>query len=158
VNNKTLKKLLPYIIFVLSMIATVMIFFPFLTYNDTTFTGLEIAFGTTLVNVELFGIDDLASAVLPFNMYAVAAFFAPLIGGLFTIVFKKGQVFSLAMFVVAAAMFFMIDDYVLIEYTLLGSTSTLEVDWGNSPFLFIAAFASIFAAIGEMLHISMTDQ
>lgn len=92
------------------------------------------------------------------NMYAIAAFFAPLIGGLFTIIFKKGQVFSLAMFVVAAAMFFMINEYIVIEYTIGGETLEQNVAWQNAYGLIIAGFASILAAIGEMLHISMTDQ
>ncbi len=156
-KQKKLKSILPYIIFVLSVISSVMIFFPIFSVNDTSFTGLEIAFGKELVNLSPFGIDDVATAELPFNMFAVVAFALPLIGGVFTIVFKKGQVFSLAMFVVAAALFFILDDYILVEYTLFGSTNTTSVSWQNEPFLFIAAFASIFAAIGEMLHISMTE-
>ncbi len=156
-KNKKLKKVLPYIIFVLSILSTVMIFFPIFNVNDTSFTGIELAFGKELANVSLFGIDGVASARLPVNMYAAAAFALPLIGGLFTIVFKRGQVFSLAMFVVAAALFFILDDYVVVEYTLAGTEGSVSVDWANEPFLFVAAFSSIFAAIGEMLHISMTE-
>ncbi len=157
-KNKTLKKLLPYIIFVLSLISTFMLFAPVLSYQNTSFSGINIAFGRTLYSLDSFGISGASRGELPMNMYAIAAFFAPLIGGLFTIIFKKGQVFSLAMFVVAAAMFFMINEYIVIEYTMGGETLEQNVAWQNAYGLIIAGFASILAAIGEMLHISMTDQ
>lgn len=158
VKNARLKKLLPYIIFILSLVSTLMLFAPVLTYQNLTFSGANIAFGRTIYSLDIFGIEAIARGELPMNMYAIAAFFAPLIGGLFTIVFKKGQVFSLAMFVVAAAMFFMMNEYVVIEYTIANQTLEQNVDWQNAYGLIIAGFASILAAIGEMLHISMTEQ
>ncbi len=135
-----------------------MLFAPVLRYNDSSFTGMNITFGHTIYSLDLFGISGAVSGKLPLNMYAFVAFFAPIVGGLFSVIFKKGQVLSLALFVVAAAMFFLIDQYVVIEYRLAGQTFEQDVDWQHAYGLIIAGFASILAAIGEMLYISISDK
>jgi len=158
VNNKPLRKVLPYVIFALSVVATLMLFLPALAYEDLVVTGREIAFGTTIAQFDFFDVE-VASARLPMNMYAIVAFLAPLLGGILTVVFKKGQAFSLAMFAVAAVLLFMLNDYIQIEITPpFGESFLLDVEWDNRYGLLIAAFASILAAIGEMLHISLTER
>ncbi len=158
-KDKTiLKRLLPYVIFALGVIASASVFLPALAYEGETFRGLDIARGKEIANFDFLGLDDIAQARLPLNMYAMVAYIAPVFAGIFTLVFKRGNTFALAMFVLAGALFFMIGDYVEIEVTILGEESMESVEWNIAYGALIAGLTSIMAAIGEMLHISISDQ
>jgi|GEM_PF-1420061 len=153
-----LKRLLPYVIFVLGVIAGATFFLPAVSYEGETFTGIDIALGKELINVDFLGIEDVTEAVLPMNMYAIVPYAAPIFAGIFTLVFKRGNTFALAMFVLSGALFFMIGDYVDVEVTILGESELYSVEWNIAYGALIGALASIMAAIGEMLHISMSDK
>jgi len=155
-NNKKIRKMLPYAIFVLGLLATLSIFLPALSYEGETYSGLQIAFGKELVNIDFLD-EDIASAYLPMNMYAFAAYFSPVFAGLFTLIFKRGNTFALAMFVLAGVLFFILNDYIEVHYELLGVSESEILDWSNNYGIIVGAFASILAAIGEMMHISMTE-
>ncbi len=155
-KNPSLKKALPFIIAGLSILATLTIFLPALRYEGVVVSGVDIAFGTTLTNVDPFGFD-LASVELEVSSYAIAAYFAPLIAGVLTLVFRTGNVFSLAMFAMAAVLFFTMTNNIHLLVNLAGSESIEHVDWSLAYGSVLAALLSIFAALAEMLHISMTE-
>jgi len=156
-NNKKLKKMLPYVIFVLGLLATLTIFLPALTLEGETYRGIDLVFGRELIEFDFLG-EEVASAAVAMNVYAVVAYFAPIFAGVFTLILKRGNTFALAMFVLSGVMFFILNDYIEIEYEVLGSTNTVVPEWNNAFGVLVGAFAAIVAAIGEMLHISMTDK
>ncbi len=147
-RNEFSKKYMPVIIFFWSVVATLMIFAPALSYNEVSVTGVEIAFGTDLA-------EDFIQGELELNSYAVVAYFSPLAAGLLTLIMRQGNMFSLAMFVLAAVLFFLMPNY--IEVVNNGGEVANDVDWNHSFGVILAAFASVLAALGEMLHISMED-
>ncbi len=157
-KNKKLKKMLPYGIFVLGLVASLTMFLPTLHLEGETYTGLQLMLGVDLVEFEFLGLE-VASARIEPNMVAMATFLSPFIAGVLTLIFKKGNTFSLAVFVLAGVLFFIFHDYVEIQYQLLeGERESTVPQWDTNLGVLLGAFASILAAIGEMLHISATDK
>jgi hypothetical protein len=156
-KNPSIKRILPYVTVGFSLLATVTIFFPALRYDDLVFNGIDIAFGTQISDFDPFGFGSIASARHPVSTYALAAYFAPLIAGVVTMVFKTGNVFSLAMYVLAAVLFFMLADHIEIIITLAGNETSEAVEWHMAYGIVIAGVLSIFAALSEMLHISISE-
>lgn len=157
-KNPSVKKVLPFVITGLSVLATLTIFLPALRYDDLVFTGLDIAFGTQIADFDPFGFGSIANARLEVSSYAIAAYFSPLIAGIVTLIFRTGNVFSLAMYVLAAVLFFMLANNIDIIVTLAGSDSSEAIDWHMAYGVVIGGLLSICAALGEMLHISMSEQ
>ncbi|MFW6298425.1 MAG: hypothetical protein ACOC14_01975 [Bacillota bacterium] len=155
-KNPSLQKALPFIIVGLSILITLTIFLPALRFENVEVTGLEIAFGTTITDVDPFGFD-IAEVELEVSSYAIAAYFAPLIAGILTLVFRTGNVFSLAMFAMAAVLFFTMTDNVHLLVDISGEETSETVEWTLAYGTLIAALLSIFAALAEMLHIAMTE-
>ncbi|MFW5894289.1 MAG: hypothetical protein ACOCU0_00005 [Bacillota bacterium] len=155
-KNPSLQKALPFIIVGLSILITLTIFLPALRFENVEVTGLEIAFGTTITDVDPFGFD-IAEVELEVSSYAIAAYFAPLIAGILTLVFRTGNVFSLAMFAMAAVLFFTMSDNVHLLVDIAGEETSETVEWTLAHGTLIAALLSIFAALAEMLHIAMTE-
>jgi len=151
VRNEKVRKVIPFAIFGLGLVATLMLFLPGLHYEGTNYSGFEIAFGTSLTPEEPF------SRLQP-NSYAIAAYFSPLVAGIVTLALRNGNLFSLAMFVVAAVLFFLLPDYVDVVYVDGGEEIIEDVDWKHAYGIIIAAFACVVAALAEMLHISMTEK
>lgn len=156
-KNPSLKKILPFIITGLSVLVTLTIFLPALRYDDVVVSGVEIAFGTTLTEVDPFGFS-IAEAELEVSSYAIAAYFAPLIAGVLTLIFRTGNVFSLAMFAMSAVLFFTMSDNIPLLVNIAGNEEIESVNWTLAYGTLIAAILSIFAALAEMLHISMTER
>ncbi len=156
-KNKTFRKLLPYAIFVLGLIASLTMFMPVINIEGETFSGLDLMLGVEISSFEFLD-QDVASARIQPNMYAYATFLSPAIAGILTLIFKKGNTFSLAVFVLAGVLFFIFSDYIEITYTLFGQSETTIPDWNTNFSVIIGGFASILAAIFEMLHISATDK
>lgn len=157
VKNPSLQKVLPFIITGLSILITLTIFLPALRYDDVVVSGLEIAFGSTITEIDLLG-QNIAEAELEVSSYAIAAYFAPLIAGILTLVFRTGNVFSLAMFAMSAVLFFTMSDNIHLLVNGAGDEISESVDWTLAYGSVIAALFSIFAALAEMLHISMTER
>jgi len=157
-KNPSVKKVLPYVIGILSILATLTIFLPALRYDDLVYSGVDISFGKQIANFNPFDLGSIASARLDVSTYAIAAYFSPLVAGIITLVFKTGNVFSLAMYVLAAVLFFMLSDNIDIIVTIAGNETVESVDWNMSYGVVIGGLLSIVAALGEMLHISMTEQ
>ncbi|MFP4078631.1 MAG: hypothetical protein ACLFUQ_05770 [Candidatus Izemoplasmataceae bacterium] len=156
-KNPSLKKVLPLIITGLSILITLTIFLPALSYDDVVVSGVEIAFGTTITDVDPFGFD-ITEIELEVSSYAIAAYFAPLIAGILTFVFRTGNVFSLAMFAMSAVLFFTMSDNIHLLVDIAGNETSENVDWTLDYGSVLAALFAIFAALAEMLHISMTER
>jgi len=154
VRNEKVKRTIPFVIFGLGLVATLMLFLPGLHYEGTNYSGFEIAFGTSITADEPF-FDG--SRLTP-NSYAIAAYFSPLVAGIVTLVLRNGNLFSLAMFVVAAVLFFLLPDYVDVVHIDGGEEIIEDVTWKHAYGIIIAAFACVVAALAEMLHISMTEK
>lgn len=156
-KNPSVKKVLPYVIAAMSILATLTIFLPALRYDDLVYTGIDISFGKEIANFSPFDLGTIASARLDASTYAIAAYFSPLIAGIITLIFKTGNVFSLAMYVLAAVLFFMLSDNIDIIVSVAGNETVESVDWHMAYGVVIGGLLSIFAALGEMLHITMTE-
>jgi len=152
-RDETVRKFVPFVIFAFSVAATLMIFLPALHYEDLTVTGIEIAFGTELEGAPGFDTEE-----LEINYYAMTAYFAPVIGGLVTLVLRSGNLFSLAMLVLAAVLFFLLPNYVEV-IRIDGEERVVEAfEWTHGIGLILAGIFSVIAALAEMLHISMEDR
>jgi hypothetical protein len=60
---------------------------------------------------------------------------------------KKGYLISAILFIVAAALIFMIPEFTTVTVTILGNTNPIDVEWTYGLGLIIAAILSIIGAI-----------
>lgn len=150
--NKQFKSYIPFLPLVLGIIATAMIFLPALKYSemDTTYTGLQVVTGVSVLNLGILG-----EGHLPFNILALLAFTLPLAAGIVGLTVKKSFYISTVLFVIAAFLLFVLPQYTNISYTVLGGeTAQLEVEWVMQAGLIIAGSLSIIGAVVSLLGFS----
>jgi len=141
------EKLLIYGTFIVGLIATLMIFLPALSIDDTSYTGFEIAFGKQLADIDFFGLGSVASAKLPFSILASLAYALPLIAGIVALAFKKARLVSSVFFVIALVLMFTLPNVIEVQYTLAGNESSASVDWVMSFGLILAIVTSAIGAV-----------
>lgn len=142
-----------YIVFLVGLIATLMLFFPALSYEDGVYSGLNIAFGKELVDLDFFGLGSVASAKLPLNIFAIGAYLLPLIGGILILLNKKLSLVSAALFIIAFVIMLTLPNQVEISYTIAGSSSTASVDWSMGYGLIIALILNGIGALLSFVHL-----
>ena len=142
--NKKLGKIFPFIALLLGLVALLMMLFPVLSVgdSDTTYTGLQIITGVSVVDAGSF-----AGAKLPFNFLALIAFLLPILAGIVWIFMPKGYILSAILFLVAAVLFFMLPQFTYLEVTVLGSVTRPDVDWVLQSAGIVAASASILGVL-----------
>ncbi|MBN2299705.1 MAG: hypothetical protein JXC31_00790 [Acholeplasmataceae bacterium] len=134
-----------FISIILGVLATMMILFQVLVLkdSDTSFTGLEVAFGHEFANL-----GQLASGEIKFNPMVLLAFIFPLAGSLVLMFTKKGYLVSTILFVVATIFILMIPQFTTVTVTLFGNPSVIDVEWVRGLGLI---FAAILSFVGAMI-------
>lgn len=148
--NKINKSVYAIVILIIGVAATAMIFLPALIYRDTnaSFTGIKAIFGSEFVNLGIFG-----SGVLEPNILGMVAFALPLIAGLIAVLFNKGAIISLILFIIGGALLFTLPMYQVASVTILGNRSVLDVTWTLGYGVVIAACASVAGALVSLLKV-----
>lgn len=150
--NKQFKSFIAFLPLLLGIIATAMIFLPALKYSetDTSYTGLQVITGVSVLNLGILG-----EGHLPFNILALLAFALPLAAGIVGLTGKKSFYISTVLFVIAAVLLFLLPQYTNISYTLLGGDpAQLEVEWVMQTGLIVAGSLSIVGAVVSLLGFS----
>ena len=150
--NKQFKSFIAFLPLLLGIIATAMIFLPALKYSetDTSYTGLQVITGVSVLNLGILG-----EGHLPFNILALFAFALPLAAGIVGLTGKKSFYISTDLFVIAAVLLFLLPQYTNISYTVLGGdTAQLEVEWVMQTGLIVAGSLSIVGAVVSLLGFS----
>jgi hypothetical protein len=132
------------IIIVIGLISTLMIVFPVLVLKDseTSFTGLEIAFGHQFASL-----GSWASGEIAFNPLVLLAFVLPLIALINLLLTKNGYLLSMILFIASAILIFMIPELTTVTVTILGNVNEIEVDWTYGMGLILAGLWSIVASL-----------
>jgi len=148
--RKINKSVYAILILVLGAVAAAMIFLPALIYRDSnaSFTGLEAIFGTEFADLGIFG-----TGVLEPNVLGMLAFALPLIAGLIAVLFDKGTIIALILFIVGGVLLFTLPTYQVASVTILNNRTVLDVTWTLGYGVVIAACASAGGAIVCLLKI-----
>lgn len=146
--KKRVGKVFPFIALLLGVIAFVMVFLPVLKFpnNDTTYTGIQVVTGLSIVDAGFLG-----DAAMPFNILALLAFLLPIISGIIGVTMRKGYVVSVILFTVAAVLLFVLPQYTYINVTILGNVTKPEIDWVLLAAPIIAGSASILGVLVSLL-------
>ncbi len=146
INNRVFT----FVLLVLGLVASAMIFLPALIYQDTdtVFTGVEAVFGTEFASLGIFGSGQMEPSFL-----GIVAFILPGIAGILGLVFSKKTFVSFCLFIAAAILLFLLPTYAQATITVLGETSTLDVSWTMGSGVIIAICASIVGAVTSVLQI-----
>jgi hypothetical protein len=142
---KTLQKdTYKFVMIVTGFISALMILFPVLVLKDseTSFTGLEVAFGHEFANL-----GQWASGEIQFNPFVFLAFVLPLIGAINLLVSKKGYFVSMILFVISAVLIFMIPELTTVTVTILGNVNEIDIDWTYGAGLILAGVLSITGSL-----------
>lgn len=125
---------------IVGLLAALMIFLPVLILRDTetSYTGLEVAFGKELIDL-----GGLGSGQIAFNPLVLLAFLLPLAGAIIPMFFSKGFLFSAISYIIAIALIFMIPELTTVSVTILGNTNEIDVEWTYGIGLILAAILSI---------------
>jgi len=136
---------------ILGIIAAFMIVLPVLILKDseTSFTGLEIAFGH-----EFASLGTWASGEIAFNPLVLLAFVLPLAGSCVLMFLNKGYLISTILFIAAAFLIFMIPEFTTVTVTVLGNVNEIDVEWTYGLGLIISASLSILAALLGLTKLS----
>ncbi|HHX78267.1 MAG TPA: hypothetical protein GX695_00745 [Acholeplasmataceae bacterium] len=146
--KKRIGNFFPFVALLLGIIAFVMVFLPALKYpsNDTTYTGLQVVTGLSIVDAGFIG-----DAKMPFNILALLAFLLPISAGLIGVLTPRGFIVSLVLFIAAAVLFFVLPQYTHINVTLLGTVTKTEIDWTLLAAPIIAGSASILGVLVSLM-------
>jgi hypothetical protein len=146
--NKMSKRSFVLLSILLGLLASAMIFLPSLVLkgSDTSFTGLQVAFG-----VEFASLGSLASGEISFNILVLLAYALPLVGVILMAMSNRTSMLTNLVFAAAAILIFLIPNFTQVTVTLLGNPTVVEVEWTYGIGLILAASSSILAAVIGLL-------
>lgn len=147
--NKEYTKIFPFIILLLGVAASAMVFLPALKYADlnTSYTGIQIVTG-----VKVLDLGPIADGKLPFNILALLAFALPLVAGLVSFISPRGSLFAIVLFIAAAVLLFLLPQMVHLDVTIFGGGITeYEVDWVLQTGAIVAGSLCIGGAVLSLL-------
>jgi hypothetical protein len=139
--KKENEKLIKYIIIVVGLVASLMLFLPALAApeSDSSFLGYEIAFGTEFANLGSF-----ASGEIVWSIFGILAYATPLLASLVILYLKKTTILSAALFAIGTVLLFTMHLYTTTTITILNSVTEIEINWVIAYGLFIAIALSAF--------------
>lgn len=126
----------------LGVFATLMILFPALTYSDTSYTGIQVAFGHEFINLGILGSGQIELSILNAIAYSL-----PLLAAIFLLYSKKGYLISAIIFGAAAVMMFFIKDFTTVSFTIGNLSNNINIEWAYGIGLTIAG---ILSALGVL--------
>jgi hypothetical protein len=138
------KEILSTVIIVIGILSAVTIFLPSMAFpdSDTSFSGIEIVFGTEFANFGAW-----ASGNIHFSFLGVLAYLLPIGALIAAILLKNGYLISVLVFGVSAVLLFLLPDFTKTTITLINSTSEIDVDWVISYGLVLARLLAVIGVI-----------
>jgi len=125
---------------VIGIIASLMIIFPALVVKDTNtaYSGLQVVFGYRVIDLGIIG-----SGEIKFSILNLLAYSLPLIAAFVLFINKKDKKIATVIFAVAVIMLILVPVSTIVHMTILGNVNVVDVDWGYSLGLSIAALLSL---------------
>lgn len=144
-NQISTNKLIPLL---LGIVASLFILAPALILNnsDTTFTGLEVAFGH-----EFLSLGTWASGKIMFSLWVVLAFAIPLVAGMLPLFTKKCHFIAAILFAIAAVLLFMTPSLTTVTVSIGGIVTEIYIDWTLGIGVILAASISIVASLFSVM-------
>lgn len=138
----------------IGIIASAMILLPVLILKDTetSFTGLQVAFGH-----EFTSLGSWASGEIAFNPIVLLTFVLPLAASMMLMFSNRGYLLSTIMFAAAAILIFLIPDFTKVTITVLGNVNEIDVEWTYGLGLVLAASFSILATLLGLFKLSRSN-
>ncbi|TVP93781.1 MAG: hypothetical protein EA374_08495 [Acholeplasmatales bacterium] len=149
---KAPQHLLRITVFVIGIAIACLALLPVLSFEGLDYTGYEVVFGKTLMDLNPFDLGSIVSAHLPISIFALLAFVLPLAGGIWAFVSKRFFVLTLAGFIIAMVLFIRLPETVEILTVFAGYESTLAVDWSMAYGLVLAI---ILCAMGILVSLAL---
>lgn len=143
--DKNVMKNVPFLVLVLAVVASALVFLPALKYADadTTYTGMQLITG-----VSLFNLGPIASGEVPFSFLALLAFALPAIAGVIYFLSPKFALVPVVLLAAAAILVFTLPLYTVINVSAFGGGATeVEVDWVLQYGAIISGSISAIAAL-----------
>ena len=128
---------------VLGFLATGVLLLPALIYNDTnTFTGLQVAFG-----YQFSSLGEWVSGDIELSLLSIIAYLLPMFSSIYLIIKKNGFYISLFTNVAAVILLVLVPVFTVVTVTLLGTQTTVDVEWTYGIGLTLAIISSIFSVM-----------
>jgi len=134
--KKNNENLTAFIVMIIGIVSTAMIFLPALSFpdSDSTFLGYEVVFGTEFINLGSF-----ASGQIVWSFLGIVAYLSALIASLIVVFSKKGIMISSALFAIGATLLFTLPTYTKTTITIMNTVTEIQIDWVISYGLIISA-------------------
>lgn len=136
---------------VFGLAATLAMFFPALTYNQLSFDGYEMLFGSELLNINPFHLGTIANAYFPFSILALFGFFLPMLGGIIILISQRYIFASIICFVAGTFFLSLLPNHIDLVYTIGGMSNVLSPNWSVGWGLIAALGFSGLGTIGNMV-------
>lgn len=143
-KTKKSNKQLIFLATILGLVAVCMIFFPAFQYGETSFTGLQSAFGYTEKSD---GIIFVSAKILEINLLTLVAYLLPLGGIVVALLSKKSNmltIISAVLFIVAGACGFL--SVTTFSGSIIGS-NLVSLNWQLAYGIIISAICSLLAGL-----------
>ena len=140
-------------IFLSGVLTVLFMVLPILHYDDLQYTGYEVLLGKELISINPFGLGSIASARLPFSLWALIGYFLPLLGGISILMKERLTLISSILFLGGFFALITLPNKTEVIYVIAGIENTLDVAWT----LGIGLVGSMISAgIGAILAITVT--
>jgi hypothetical protein len=151
--NKNFANVFSLFVLFLGVIVALMIFFPAMAFQDadSSFTGIEIVFGTEFANL-----GNIVSGEIVPNLLGIFAYGLPLLACLVAVFVRKGEIIAVLLFTGGAVLLFLLPQYTTVTVTILNNSTEINVDWTISTGLIIAAIASSLGIMAELYQLVAT--
>ncbi len=131
---------------IIGIVASAMILFSALVLKDseTSFTGLNVAFGHEFANLGWLGNGE-----IKFSFMTLIAYSLPLVASLLILSSKRNWMISTTLFIASAILMFLIPEFTVVQVTVLGIENQIDVAWTYGIGLISsAALSAVGAFIG----------
>ncbi len=140
------------IAFISGILVVLFALLPALQYENLDYTGYEILLGKELFDINPFDLGSIASAYLPFSIWALFAYTLPLIAAILLFTIKKSVMISVVLFITGFFLLITVPNNIEIVYVVAGIENTTEVDWTFG----LGLIGSIVSAgIGTLMSVLM---
>ena len=135
--KKAHQKTMLFIIAALGIVSIVTVFLPALKDGDSVLSGLEVAFGKTLIDAGPWG-----SGKVKMNILAMIGYALPIIGALYALKMTKIDLIVFIVFLVSLVMLILVPGTTKLEAVFLGNTVVKNIDAKMGFGLIIAIIAN----------------
>ena len=146
-----------YVLLVIGLLSIVMVFLPALVHSssESVFRGYELIIGTEFIDL-----GSVASGQIEPSIFIGVAYLLVMAACLLVVFSKRVIFISVALFVVAIILLFLVPEMTITSVTVLGNTTPIEVEWSMAFGLYISiglAFIGALLSIYPMAKRSIFD-